>query len=185
MAEYRSKYTGEQIDSLLEQVESGGDSSVVVDDSLSETSTNPVENSAITKALNDKADWVFIGNSSDEWINNLKNVVSKAEEYIPSCGPCSFTIGDEYISGIYIISGVNPPDGGVSQFIVYTHPMVDGATGEGKAFLYVLNYIGFGEYVSIARKIDLSEKPSISIDFATISEIDALFETSNDNQSSH
>lgn len=54
--EYQSKFTGAEVDSLLEKVQKGGSGgSVIVDSSLSTTSENPVMNKAITSELNKKA----------------------------------------------------------------------------------------------------------------------------------
>lgn len=54
---YTSKYTGEEIDNLLSQVESGGASpSIVVDSSLSLESENPVMNRVVTAELGKKAE---------------------------------------------------------------------------------------------------------------------------------
>lgn len=53
---YRSKFTGAEVDSLLEKVQKGeAGGSVTVDSSLSTTSENPVMNKIVTEELNKKA----------------------------------------------------------------------------------------------------------------------------------
>lgn len=57
MAEYRSKYTGAEVDALLDKVENGEvGGKVTVDSVLSTESENPVMNKVITDELNNKAD---------------------------------------------------------------------------------------------------------------------------------
>ena len=54
--EYHSKYTGAEVDALLDKVESGDvGGKVTVDSALSTTSENPVMNKVITEELNKKA----------------------------------------------------------------------------------------------------------------------------------
>ena len=43
----------------------GGNSQMVVDDALSETSTNPVQNKVVTEALNNKINTLDIARNSD------------------------------------------------------------------------------------------------------------------------
>lgn len=62
---YRSKFTGAEVDSLLEQVQKGeAGGSVTVDSSLSTTSENPVMNKAITEELNKKLEGEVVGTTS-------------------------------------------------------------------------------------------------------------------------
>ena len=62
---YQSKFTGAEVDSLLEQVQKGEvGGSVTVDSSLSTTSENPVMNKAITEEINKKLEGEVIGTTS-------------------------------------------------------------------------------------------------------------------------
>lgn len=62
---YQSKFTGAEVDSLLEQVQKGEvGESVTVDSSLSTTSENPVMNKAITEEINKKLEGEVIGTTS-------------------------------------------------------------------------------------------------------------------------
>ena len=56
---YESKYTGAEVDALLDKVNSGEvGGKVTVDSALSTTSENPVQNKVVTKRLNKKVDKV-------------------------------------------------------------------------------------------------------------------------------
>lgn len=48
---YNSKYTGQEVEQLLDQVAGGGGSSVTVDAAISATSTNPVQNKVIKEYI--------------------------------------------------------------------------------------------------------------------------------------
>lgn len=62
---YQSKFTGAEVDSLLEKVQKGeAGGSVTVDSSLSTTSENPVMNKVITEGLNKKLEGEVIGTTS-------------------------------------------------------------------------------------------------------------------------
>lgn len=56
----------------------GGGSSVTVDDTLSTTSTNPVQNKIITDALNNKQDIIGTTDSSDQSFNFIPNITKIA-----------------------------------------------------------------------------------------------------------
>lgn len=59
---YHSKFTGAEVDSLLEQVQKGEvGEKVTVDSSLSTTSENPVMNKVITEELNKKLEGEVVG----------------------------------------------------------------------------------------------------------------------------
>ena len=65
MAEYRSKYTGAEVDALLDKVESGEvGGKVTVDSALSTESENPVMNKVITEELNKKLEGEVVGTTS-------------------------------------------------------------------------------------------------------------------------
>lgn len=48
---YKSKFTGAEIDSLLDKVKNGNN--INIDNTLSESSENPVQNKVVTSAIND------------------------------------------------------------------------------------------------------------------------------------
>lgn len=62
---YQSKFTGAEVDSLLEKVQKGeAGGKVTVDSSLSTTSENPVMNKVITEELNKKLEGEVVGTTS-------------------------------------------------------------------------------------------------------------------------
>lgn len=89
---YKSKYTGEEIDSLLDKVKNGeaGGSDIVVDNVLSESSENPVQNKVVTSAINDLKTSLnglsqSVSNLSekvDGYSDDIANATSKSDEAV-------------------------------------------------------------------------------------------------------
>lgn len=88
---YKSKYTGAEIDSLLDKVkngEVGEGSDVIVDNTLSDTSENPVQNKVVTSAINDLKTSLSglsqsvssLSNKVEGYSEEIANATSKSEE---------------------------------------------------------------------------------------------------------
>lgn len=77
---FRLKYTGQEIEELLDIVKQGGNKvEIEIDDSLSSTSTNPVQNKVITEALSENSQ---TANSAIDTANAAKELAYKLEEKI-------------------------------------------------------------------------------------------------------
>lgn len=90
MADYNSKYSGEQVEALLDQVASGnagggggGGTNITIDTELSETSNNAVANSAVTKGLSGKQDTLILEAKPNGNIV-IGNLDGQSKEFMPS-----------------------------------------------------------------------------------------------------
>ena len=75
MAEYRSKYRGEEVDALLDKIAEGnvGD----IDSALSLESENPVMNKVITEKLNKLTETVGEAKALKDRVTELENIISQ------------------------------------------------------------------------------------------------------------
>ncbi len=91
---YKSKYTGSEIDLLLDKIKGLDDNpSIEVDSALSESSKNPVQNKVVTEAINGlknsvNALYIEVGNLGDivegysDAITNAKTIAEGAEKAV-------------------------------------------------------------------------------------------------------
>lgn len=104
MAEYRSKYTGKEVDDAIDIIKQGGGNLVKIDTELSEDSSNAIANKTVTKALNGKANEE--GYYPNMTVGKADNLVGRGEAteeeffFRPSAGDLSIEDGTARVTAI-------------------------------------------------------------------------------------
>lgn len=78
---YKSKFTGAEVDELLQKVKDGSVGSVTIDTDLSEESTNPVENRVITGELAKKVNKSDLATINGKRIYEGGNIMIEGDSY--------------------------------------------------------------------------------------------------------
>ena len=194
---YTSKYTGEEIDNLLSLVENGGGEapSIVIDSSLSTTSTNAVQNKVVTNAINNKVDKVSDkGLSTNDYTNEDKErtlaggvVVSYSMNNVLSANQK----GSKY-GRIRQVEDLN--ENGYNSYGFYA------ILGESYDYCEVVSIVKQADWinndayklyvhevdgVNPIKVVDISLRDVIQGRIAQVSEIDALFEENSNGGGSY